>query len=140
MRRVKRHPIDHGSGRPRAFGRAGAIDAYAGNISGRVVDQSVQGRVSAVAVVAAVAAFAATALAAAIRAIAGKQNHQQASKIVVFHGKKARFWKLGPPQNRRFGPPARRHRQFWGTGSAVLGRRLFLDAFEAPSCQMKPTF
>ena len=66
--------------------------------AGRVVDQSVQGRVSAVAVVAAVAAFAATALAAAIRAIAGKQHHQQASKIVVFQSKKQGFGSLGLPR------------------------------------------
>ena len=62
------------------------------------MDQSVQGRVSAVAVVAAVAAFAATALAAAIRAIAGKQHHQQASKIVVFQSKKQGFGSLGLPR------------------------------------------
>ena len=45
LRRVKRHPIDHGSGRPRAFGRAGAIDAYAGNISGRALRNAGFGKV-----------------------------------------------------------------------------------------------
>ena len=104
------------------------------------MDQSVQGRVSAVAAVAAVAAFAATALAAAIRAIAGKQHHQQASKIVVFHNKKQGFGSLGLPRIVALGLRRGGIVNFGGTGSAVLGRRLFFDAFEAPSCQMKPTF
>ena len=34
----------------------------------------------------------------------------------------------------------RRHRQFWGTGSAVLGLRLDFGAFETPSCLVNPTF
>ena len=36
--------------------------------------------------------------------------------------------------------PARRHRQFWRTGSSVLILRLDFGAFEAPSCAVIPTF